>query len=192
MGWFSASKPEQPNAASRQDRQNCWESRDAYFTCLDSVGVVKAGEEGSVCAKQKVKYDENCAKSWVCDSIALHAISSCEILTDYRLNILTNDVSLLIGRRTASRKRILRRRMHQGLDHSWPVSFFHCMYPLRFVDRTIWSDIQWSLLFLWAPTHLSSSCPVWTLSVNIPLHLINHISTHSLIDRVLSPISSQT
>lgn len=65
MGWFSSSKPEQPNAASRQDRQKCWETRDAYFSCLDGVGVVKAGEEGSACSKQEAQYEENCAKSWV-------------------------------------------------------------------------------------------------------------------------------
>ena len=73
MGWFSTSKPEPPNTASRQDRQKCWENRDAYYACLDDVGVVKAGEEGSVCAKQRVKYEESCAKSWVCDYIAPHA-----------------------------------------------------------------------------------------------------------------------
>lgn len=65
MGWFS-SAPEQPTAASRQDRQKCWESRDAYFTCLDSVGVVKAGDEGASCSAQAAQYERNCAKSWVC------------------------------------------------------------------------------------------------------------------------------
>jgi cytochrome c oxidase assembly factor 6 len=66
MGWFSRPKPEQHAVASRQERSKCWESRDAYFACLDGVGVVRAGEEGKACSTQAVQYDENCAKSWVC------------------------------------------------------------------------------------------------------------------------------
>ncbi|KIM62748.1 hypothetical protein SCLCIDRAFT_118828 [Scleroderma citrinum Foug A] len=65
MGWFSRSKPEQASAATRQDRQKCWENRDLYFGCLDRAGVLKAGDEGNVCAKEKSRYEENCAKSWI-------------------------------------------------------------------------------------------------------------------------------
>ncbi|EIW83726.1 hypothetical protein CONPUDRAFT_26432, partial [Coniophora puteana RWD-64-598 SS2] len=65
MGWFSSSKPEPNGAASREDRQKCWEDRDAYFECLDTAGVLKAGDEGSACAKQKSAYEGSCARSWV-------------------------------------------------------------------------------------------------------------------------------
>jgi cytochrome c oxidase assembly factor 6 len=65
MGWFSSSKKEETTAPNREDRQKCWETRDAYYACLDSVSVVKAGEEGSACAAQKKSYEDNCAKSWV-------------------------------------------------------------------------------------------------------------------------------
>ncbi|KAL4066727.1 cytochrome oxidase c subunit VIb-domain-containing protein [Scleroderma citrinum] len=65
MGWFSSSKPEQASAATRQDRQKCWESRDSYFGCLDRAGVLKAGEEGNICSKEKSGYEANCAKSWI-------------------------------------------------------------------------------------------------------------------------------
>ena len=65
MGWFSSSKPEKPTVASRRERTKCWESRDAYFACLDGIGIVKAGEEGKACAVQAAQYEENCAKSWV-------------------------------------------------------------------------------------------------------------------------------
>ncbi|KAI0806026.1 cytochrome oxidase c subunit VIb-domain-containing protein [Irpex lacteus] len=65
MGWFSSSKTETPDPVSRQDRQKCWDSRDAYFACLDGAGVVKAGDEGSACAGPKAQYEKNCAKSWV-------------------------------------------------------------------------------------------------------------------------------
>jgi cytochrome c oxidase assembly factor 6 len=66
MGWFGGNKQaETPDPASRQDRQKCWDSRDAYFTCLDNAGVVKAGDEGATCAGPKVQYEKNCAKSWV-------------------------------------------------------------------------------------------------------------------------------
>ncbi|KIJ92230.1 hypothetical protein K443DRAFT_13752 [Laccaria amethystina LaAM-08-1] len=66
MGWFSSSsKTEEPGAPSREDRKKCWETRDAYFTCLNSVGVVKAGGEGNACGKEKKRYEDSCAKSWI-------------------------------------------------------------------------------------------------------------------------------
>jgi cytochrome c oxidase assembly factor 6 len=66
MWILGTAKSEEVTAPSRQDRQKCWETRDAYFACLDSAGVVKAGEEGKVCDVQKTSYEQNCAKSWVC------------------------------------------------------------------------------------------------------------------------------
>ncbi len=69
MGWFSSSStPKEPDAHTRQGRQQCWEKRDAYFACLDRAGVVKAGEEGKACEAEAKAYEVNCAKSWVCSS----------------------------------------------------------------------------------------------------------------------------
>ncbi|KAF5342269.1 hypothetical protein D9611_001303 [Ephemerocybe angulata] len=68
MGWFSSSstKPdEEVGTTTRQNRQVCWEARDAYFACLDTQNVVKAGEEGSACAAQKKEYEGHCARSWI-------------------------------------------------------------------------------------------------------------------------------
>lgn len=66
MGWFSSNnKTEENNEPSRQNRHDCWEARDGYFGCLDRAQVVKAGEEGSTCTKEKQRYENNCAKSWV-------------------------------------------------------------------------------------------------------------------------------
>jgi cytochrome c oxidase assembly factor 6 len=76
MGWlWGSSKPEQPTVASRQDREVCWESRDAYFDCLDKADVVKAGDEGTSCSSQKTDYEKNCAKSWV-STLSYHSPSS--------------------------------------------------------------------------------------------------------------------
>jgi cytochrome c oxidase assembly factor 6 len=65
MGWFSSSKQEEPDAITRSGRQHCWDSRDAYFACLDGANVLKAGDEGGACAKESGEYEKNCAKSWV-------------------------------------------------------------------------------------------------------------------------------
>jgi cytochrome c oxidase assembly factor 6 len=66
MGWFfGSSKSEESTAPSRQGREICWESRDAYFACLDKVGVIKAGEEKDACVTDKAKYEKDCARSWV-------------------------------------------------------------------------------------------------------------------------------
>ena len=64
MGWFGG-KSETPDPTSRKDRQRCWESRDAYFACLDGANVVKPGDEGAACADVRKLYEKNCAKSWV-------------------------------------------------------------------------------------------------------------------------------
>ncbi|KAF8463934.1 cytochrome oxidase c subunit VIb-domain-containing protein [Russula ochroleuca] len=65
MAWFGRSRAEKPNAASREDRSKCWETRDAYFSCLDAAEVVVPGTEGSKCASQRNAYEQNCAKSWI-------------------------------------------------------------------------------------------------------------------------------
>ncbi|PSS34011.1 hypothetical protein PHLCEN_2v1915 [Hermanssonia centrifuga] len=66
MGWFSSQNaPETPDPALRQDRQKCWDNRDAYFACLDAAGIVKPGDEDNACAASKVAYEGNCAKSWI-------------------------------------------------------------------------------------------------------------------------------
>ncbi|KAJ7315332.1 cytochrome oxidase c subunit VIb-domain-containing protein [Mycena albidolilacea] len=67
MGWwpFGDSSSADPSLPTRQERQKCWESRDAYFACLDGVGVVNAGTEGKVCAAENRVYEKSCAQSWV-------------------------------------------------------------------------------------------------------------------------------
>ena len=68
MGWFDwlgGKASDTPEAPLRQDRKRCWESRDAYFACLDAQGVVKPGDEGSACSATKKSFEQNCAKSWV-------------------------------------------------------------------------------------------------------------------------------
>lgn len=64
--WWPFSQKAQPDAASRTDRAKCWESRDAYFACLDAHNVIVAGKEEGACNKPLKAYEENCAKSWVC------------------------------------------------------------------------------------------------------------------------------
>lgn len=64
MGWFG-SQEKAPDAASRSDRQKCWDSRDAYFACLDTANVIKPGDEGKTCDASKGKYEKDCARSWV-------------------------------------------------------------------------------------------------------------------------------
>lgn len=77
MGWFAGStKPEEPGALSRKERQKCWETRDVYFACLDREGVVTPGEEGKACAPENRQYEENCARSWVRRTCLLYLPSS--------------------------------------------------------------------------------------------------------------------
>ncbi|XP_006458950.1 hypothetical protein AGABI2DRAFT_66754 [Agaricus bisporus var. bisporus H97] len=66
MGWFSwGNKAQDISEPSRQNRQKCWETRDSYFDCLDRANIIKPGDEGNSCAKEKQLYEDNCAKSWI-------------------------------------------------------------------------------------------------------------------------------
>lgn len=88
MGWFSTST--QPDV-SRQDRKQCWDSRDVYFACLDRSGVLEAGKEGNAaCAKEKSNYEANCAKSWASRTFFFFFFCATLYLACSRLNISTN------------------------------------------------------------------------------------------------------
>ncbi|KAH3903120.1 related to Cytochrome c oxidase assembly factor 6 [Saccharomycodes ludwigii] len=75
MGWFSnlSSKPmdDQTKAPSRSSRKQCWDSRDAYFNCLDKIDVIDSldprnkSKISSVCGKQEKKFEYDCATSWI-------------------------------------------------------------------------------------------------------------------------------
>ncbi|KAJ6578068.1 cytochrome oxidase c subunit VIb-domain-containing protein [Mycena capillaripes] len=69
MGWWpfgSSESSADPSPPTRQERQKCWESRDAYFACLDGVGVVKPGTEGNgACSAENRVYEKTCAQSWI-------------------------------------------------------------------------------------------------------------------------------
>ena len=94
MGWFGGQKSE-PEAALRQDRQKCWEARDAYFACLDKANVVKPGDEGKACDSAKVGYEHNCAKSWVSIKMVFEIFSYDGLTYASRLIISINVGSLL-------------------------------------------------------------------------------------------------
>ncbi|KAJ8294916.1 Cytochrome c oxidase subunit 6B-like protein new16 [Rhodotorula toruloides] len=69
MGWFSSSSSSDSVSISgaapdRSQRSQCWESRDAYFACLDKNGVQVPGQEGEACKKENNEYKGKCAGSW--------------------------------------------------------------------------------------------------------------------------------
>ncbi|KAG8960049.1 hypothetical protein FRC03_007126 [Tulasnella sp. 419] len=61
------------NPPTRADRQKCYAARDTYFTCLDRLGVIAPGDEGSKCAKELKEFEAFCAKSWVSQIISLES-----------------------------------------------------------------------------------------------------------------------
>jgi len=70
MGLFSSSKPDY-TPPSRNKREQCWDSRDTFFECLDKVDVIDALDDKNKdtikknCSKQEQDYENNCAKSWI-------------------------------------------------------------------------------------------------------------------------------
>ncbi|KAG7910992.1 hypothetical protein KL906_001372 [Ogataea polymorpha] len=70
MGIFSSSSSA-PEAPSRTKRENCWESRDIYFKCLDEIKVVNPFDKDvqdtvkKNCGAQDVQFQKDCVQSWV-------------------------------------------------------------------------------------------------------------------------------
>lgn len=70
------SKAETPTAPTREQRQLCWNARDAYFSCLDRNDIVQPaegelGDVKGVCADFRKAYESSCGKSWVSGPLAL-------------------------------------------------------------------------------------------------------------------------
>lgn len=79
MGWLpsfgSSSSPadakskEAYEAPDRVKRAKCWDSRDAYFKCLDENNILDAiGNKDTAekaCGKESQSFEQNCASSWV-------------------------------------------------------------------------------------------------------------------------------
>lgn len=72
MGFFSKA-PEATEAPNRSKREQCWDSRDIFFSCLDKIGVENALDKDKAvqenikkqCGKEDIQFQKDCAKSWV-------------------------------------------------------------------------------------------------------------------------------
>lgn len=62
-------------APDRHKREECYESRDLFFKCLDKNDILDAIKEDekarNVCSEEVVAYERDCARSWV---------STCEVV----------------------------------------------------------------------------------------------------------------
>ena len=82
MGWFdwlgsntSNSPAPEPSkdggyiAPDRSSRTQCWEARDAFFSCLDKNGILDSVKEDDkakqFCAPELKQFEKDCAMSWV-------------------------------------------------------------------------------------------------------------------------------
>lgn len=56
-------------APTRTERKKCWESRDAYFACLDRNNILDAIKDDRAAAKQcggeSAVFERDCATEWV-------------------------------------------------------------------------------------------------------------------------------
>ena len=48
------------SAPNKEERQKCWQARDAYFECLD-----KYDDDGTKCKTQRNVFEKNCIAQWV-------------------------------------------------------------------------------------------------------------------------------
>ncbi|KAK7193012.1 hypothetical protein DPSP01_005222 [Paraphaeosphaeria sporulosa] len=82
MGWFSSSSSDGSGpkktadgafvAPTKSTRQKCYESRDAFFECLDRNNILdsvnsKKGRDAAAkaCGPADQAFEKNCAHSWV-------------------------------------------------------------------------------------------------------------------------------
>ena len=66
--------------SKRTERQQCWDSRDLYYACLDAAAVVTPGKEGSKCKAERKGFEKNCAKSWVSFAVLILHSSSTNLI----------------------------------------------------------------------------------------------------------------
>lgn len=56
-------------APTRTERKKCWESRDAYFACLDRNNILDANKDDKAAAKhcggESAVFERDCAAEWV-------------------------------------------------------------------------------------------------------------------------------
>lgn len=56
-------------APTRTERKKCWESRDAYFACLDRNNILDAVKDDKAAAKncggESAVFERDCASEWV-------------------------------------------------------------------------------------------------------------------------------
>jgi cytochrome c oxidase assembly factor 6 len=70
MGFFSKSEKEY-EPPSRNKREQCWESRDLYFACLDKNNIenpldpAKAKLSDKFCGAEDKQFQKDCVASWV-------------------------------------------------------------------------------------------------------------------------------
>lgn len=71
MSWFSKDGEDNKKAPNRSKRRQCWDSRDAYFKCLDKLSIdnalddKKQQEIATHCGAELKTFDSDCAQSWV-------------------------------------------------------------------------------------------------------------------------------
>ncbi|WVO13391.1 hypothetical protein L204_101006 [Cryptococcus depauperatus] len=76
FGFGSSQEPQLGNhAPTREERRQCWKSRDVYFGCLDKNNVLRVGDEvqrnakdgiiRGVCTSERESYEKSCVKAWV-------------------------------------------------------------------------------------------------------------------------------
>ncbi|PHH77947.1 hypothetical protein CDD80_7570 [Ophiocordyceps camponoti-rufipedis] len=50
---------------TRAERQKCWSSRDAYFSCLDGLHILDPASAPRACRDQARDMERDCAAAWV-------------------------------------------------------------------------------------------------------------------------------
>lgn len=70
MGLFN-SEPQVTPPPNRGKREQCWDARDRFLTCIEKNGVVNPADDKeqatikSKCSKEDQLFGDKCAKSWV-------------------------------------------------------------------------------------------------------------------------------
>lgn len=72
MGFFTSEPSTVRLGANREQRKQCWESRDLFFDCLEKNNIIDATDKSknlkvvkTKCSPQLKSFEKNCAESWV-------------------------------------------------------------------------------------------------------------------------------
>lgn len=69
MAWWKGNSTDKTSddMLNKQSRVQCWNTRDAYYNCLNGNNIYTFPDSNDkyICNEQKIEYNKSCARTWI-------------------------------------------------------------------------------------------------------------------------------